>query len=96
MQAGGWAVTVKQGALLQAESEDVEGRMQRLPLPPRCSQGLTPPRSELLDNLSIDRISELAVADCERFICLFHGAFHKTTESKFLYLSLSQTLAHRC
>lgn len=50
VQAGGWAVMVKQGVLLQAESEDVEGKKQRLPLPPHYSQILNSPRSELLGN----------------------------------------------
>lgn len=96
VQAGGQVVTVKQHVLLRAESEDVEVRKQMLPLPPHYPQRLNILQKRARGSFcsSAGKISEFTVADCERFLRLFLGTFHKTTECKVL--SLSRTYAHRC
>lgn len=43
---------------------------------------------------SVGNISEFLVADCERFLVLLLGAFHKMTECKRLSLSFPLSVTH--
>lgn len=64
------------------------GKKQTLLLPPCYPQGLNIFQKWAGGSFcsSVGKISEFTVADCERFLDLFLGTFHKTTECKLLSL----------
>lgn len=94
VQAGGGAVIVKQSVLLQAESEAVEGKKQRLPLPSRYSQGLNTPRSELLTNFVQELTRSLSwqwQTVKGLFVCSMGLSIKLLKASFFIFLSLTDT-----